>query len=518
MTTTTTGLRATRGVVGCVVGLLALVGCTEAGPRLQLQVPRAPRNAAALNPMATSVPGTATFDAPLIAPATWSGAPVGTGTFSITTSPAVSGGPSSIALTDPQSSDRYVLIGDFSASTGRALALISDTRWTVGTNTLNGLGRTAVLFDVSTGTVTDIARSGVVTLTAAGTAVGQRVTGSLSASFVPASTVTPGCVVDADCGSSQVCRSGACVPAPTGCTSNAQCAAGQVCQAGACVAAPMGCTSNAQCAAGQVCQAGACVAVSVADAGACVVDTDCARGEWCVSGQCVVAPTGCTSNAQCAAGQVCQAGLCVAAPMGCTSNAQCAAGQVCQAGACVAAPMGCTSSAQCLPGESCISGQCVSAPGGCTSSAQCPRGQTCQANVCVPPAPASCVGQQGTGQYSGSAGAVATCSAIGSGPLSLSGAIAAIDQDQGQLALFIVDPATQRDGLVVALSACPSMPGTVTAPATLYTSTQVGAVQLSAMVPGTATVQWTQVGFTTTGTVSVALSNGGAVTGSFTVQ
>jgi hypothetical protein len=62
------------------------------------------------------------------------------------------------------------------------------------------------------------------------------------------------------------------------------------------------------------------------------------------------------------------------------------------------------------------------------------------------------------------------------------------------------------------------MPGSVTAPATLYTSTQVGAVRLSAMVPGTATVQWTQVGFTTTGTVSVALSNGGAVTGSFTVQ
>jgi Cys-rich repeat protein len=505
----------------CVVGLLTLVGCAESGPRLNLQVPRAPRNAAALNSPAMSVAAMAQFDAPLVDPSTWAGSPVGTGTFTVSVSPPATGGPASIAFTD--GTDRLVVIGNFQSSTGRALALISDSPWTLGANTLNGLNRTAVLFDVSTGSVTDVARTGVVTLTSAGATTGQRVTGSLSASFVPnVSTPPPGCVVDADCARGEVCRSGACVTAPSGCTSNAQCAAGQVCQAGACVTPPSGCTSNAQCSAGQVCQAGACVTPP----STCTSNAQCAAGESCQSGVCVAtpvmdggSPTSCVVDADCGPGAQCLRGQCVSAPSGCTSNAQCGSGQVCQAGTCVAAPSGCTSSAQCAPGQACVSGQCVTAPSGCTSNAQCPRGAVCQAGACVPSAPGLCAGKQGTGSYTGSYGALATCSALGTGTVSLSGAVAAVDDDQGQLGLFLVNPNGQREGLVVELTACPAGPSTTTGPALLYVSTTAtGGIQLSAAIPGTATVQWTQVGFVLAGTVTVALTNGGMVSGSFTVQ
>lgn len=458
-----------------MMGVLA--GCADAGPRLSLQVPRSPRSTSALGSSTTpSVPANATFDAPVIDPNTWSGSPIGTGSFTVALSPTVSGAPSSIAFTDPQGADRYVFIGDFSTSSGTALALISDTAWTVGTTTLNGASKTAVVFDPATGAVTGVATAGTVTLTAAGSALGQRVTGTLSASFVPYTSAPPQCVVDSDCAAQERCQSGQCVRVT-----------------------PPGCTSNAQCAAGQVCQAGACVTAPAQDAGpspVCVSDRDCASNQRCLSGQCVVVAPACTSNAQCAPGEQCLGGQCVPTPAGCTSNAQCA------------------------PGQQCVAGQCVASPAGCTSNAQCPRGLVCQAGQCVSVGPASCSPKQGSGGYSGSFGAINTCSALGSGAVSLSNAVAALDDDQGQLALFIVDPNTQRDGLIVELTACPSAPGTASGlSATLYSTQQTtGGVVLSAMVPGTASVQWTQVGATLVGTVSVSFGAGGTITGTFTVQ
>ncbi|MBL8924347.1 MAG: hypothetical protein JNJ54_36195 [Myxococcaceae bacterium] len=469
---------AVHGMVWAVVMMGVVAGCADSGPRLQLQVPKSPRSSsAALGSSTTpSVPANATFDAPVIDPNTWSGTPIGTGSFTVALSPSISGAPSSIAFTDPQAGDRFVFIGDFSAPTGTALALISDTAWVVGTTTLNGSSKTAVVFDPSTGNVTAVASAGTVTLTAAGSALGQRVTGTLSASFVPSTSAPPQCVVDADCASQERCQSGQCVRVT-----------------------PAGCTSNAQCAPGQVCQSGACIAAPPQDAGpapACVIDADCAVSERCLSGQCVAVTTGCTSSAQCARGEQCVAGQCVASPAGCTSSAQCASGQ------------------------QCVAGQCVSSPSGCTSNAQCPRGLVCQAGQCVSTGPASCTPKQGSGGYSGSFGAVNTCSALGSGAVSLTNAVAALDDDQGQLALFIVDPNTQRDGLIVELNACPSGPGSATGlSATLYSTSQTtGGVVLSAMVPGTASIQWTQVGATIGGSVSVSFGAGGTVTGTFTVQ
>src|SRR5947209_7360131 len=42
--------------------------------------------------------GTATFDAPMVDPQTWAGSPIGTGNFSVALSPALSGGPGSVAI------------------------------------------------------------------------------------------------------------------------------------------------------------------------------------------------------------------------------------------------------------------------------------------------------------------------------------------------------------------------------------------------------------------------------------
>lgn len=466
---------AAHGAVWSVVMLGLLVGCADAGPRLQLQVPRSPRTTSALGSGSTSsVPANAQFDAPVIDPQTWNGTPVGTGSFTVALTPTASGGPSSVAFSDPSTTDRYVIIGNFTSPTGDGLALISDSAWVIGANTLNGTTKTAVIFDSASGNVTAIARTGTVTLTAAGGSLGQRVTGSLSASFVPYTSTPPGCVVDADCSTGEVCASGQCVR-PT----------------------PPACTSHTQCPAGQLCSGGVCVQPQPQDAGpapVCVTDRDCGAGQQCVSGQCVAAP-------------------------GCSSSAQCAAGEQCIAGQCIPTTSGCTSSAQCAAGEQCISGQCLPTTSGCTSNSQCPRGLVCQAGACVSVGPVSCAPKQGSGGYSGSYGSL-TCSALGSGAVSLTSAGAAIDEDNGQLALFIVDPSTQRDGLVIELNACPSAAGaTNNLSATLYSSqTTAQGVVLSAMVPGTATVTWTQVGSTLAGSVSVSFVSGGTVSGTFTVQ
>ena len=458
-----------------MVGFLA--GCADSGPRLQLQVPRAPRSSSALGSGTTpSVPANATFDAPIVDPNSWNGTPIGTGSFSVALTPTASGGPSSIAFTDPQGADRYVTIGDFNSSTGHGLALISDTAWVLGANALNGTTKTAVVFDVTNGSVIGIARTGTVTLTSAGSSLGQRVAGSVSASFVPYSATPPGCVVDADCSSGEVCQSGQCVRST-----------------------PPGCTTNAQCAGGQVCQSGACVQPQPRDAGpapVCVTDRDCGVNQRCASGQCVAVSPGCTSSGQCAPGEACVSGQCLATNPGCTSNAQCA------------------------PGQACIAGACVTSNPGCTSSAQCPRGLVCQAGACVSTGPVSCTPKQGSGSYSGSFGSVNSCSALGSGAVSLSSGGAAIDDDNGQLTLFIVDPATQRDGVIIELNACPSAAGsTAGLRAALYKSQQTPqGVVLSAMVPGTASIQWTQVGATLAGTVSLTFGMGGTVSGSFSVQ
>jgi len=419
MKTSSSGARRAAGWVSCVVALL--MGCTQqSNVSLKLPSPK-PSSRAALGGAAAT--GSAQFDAPVVDPNTWSGAPMGTGQYSVATTPPYSGGPASIAAID--SGWHYVVIGNFNGNTGTALAVLSDAPWTVGSRALDGVHRLALIFDVTTGDAVAEADSGTVTLTVAGGQLGQRVTGSLTADFVDLASPPP----------------------PPQCQTSADCARGEVCQAGVCVVAPAGCTSNAQCAAGQVCQAGQCVPSAPP---ACVVDADCPVN------------------------QTCQAGVCVSGPTGCTSNLQ------------------------------------------------CPRGYTCQAGACVSSTPATCSAQQGSGSYSGGWGGVAQCTAAGSGAVALSNGQAWF-QDDGALALVVAD-SSSGEGVLIQLSACPSAAGAVSlqnGQAVVYAEVANAAADAELWVAKRAsggTLTFTSVGAVTAGTFQLAFSNGGSVTGSFTVQ
>lgn len=468
------GAQRALSVVSSVLVGLALAGCTQNQNRSQA-VPKPSVVHAAVNTGATGVLGSATFDAPIVDPNAWSGAPIGTGSFTAATTPTSTGGPSSIAAAESQGSQTlyYVIIGDLMASSGLALAVVSDQPWVMGASTIDAVHRHVVLFDPGSGTVTAEATAGTLTLTAAGSTTGQRVTGSLSATLV---SVTSQCVVDADCRQGEICDVGTCVsPPPPVCRTNADCAAGQLCQAGVCVSAPPP---------------------------ACRVDSDCAAGQVCVSGVCVAAPP----------------------PPACRVDADCGAGQVCVSGACYAAPPPvCRVDADCSAGEVCMSGMCVSGPPQCTSSAQCARGQVCQYGVCVYSTPATCGQMQGSGDYSASFGAVAVCSAAGNAA-SLANGLAALDDSNGGLELYIVDSATQTEGVVVQLGACPSAAGTLalnSGDAELYATVSNAAAGLDVFTRRTATggsVTYTQVGASISGTLSLTFAGGGSLTGSFVVQ
>ncbi len=106
----------------------------------------------------------------------------------------------------------------------------------------------------------------------------------------------PGCKVDKDCKSPQVCAASKCVE----CTTDDQCTKGKHCSANACVAKAQ-CEHDDQCAAGQVCQAGACKA--------CAADAECGPGGACQAGSCQ-RPKKCATDSQCADDEDCKEGIC----------------------------------------------------------------------------------------------------------------------------------------------------------------------------------------------------------------
>jgi len=426
---------------------------------------------------------TATFDAPVVNPNTWTGSPMGTGAYSAMSTPPQSGGNQSIAADDQ--GVYYVIIGNLTAGPGNFFGIITSTPFAVGTRIVDNSTTFAGIFDGNTGDPVALASGGTLSVTAAGATVVGTFNGTLEDYAAP-----PACTSNAQCPSGSVCQGGRCIPAPPQCTSNAQCPAGSSCQMGACVTNPNpACTSNSQCSSPAVCQNGQCVVPFQ-----CTVDSDCAMGERCAAGTCVAAPM-CTSNAQCPANHSCVGGSCVANPPMCTSNAQCPSGSSCVGGSCVANPPMCTSNAQCPPGSVCSGGRCVSSPG------------TCQA--------------QGTGTYSGSVGSAATCSALGSGAVSLTNGFAALGEDEnGQLALFVIDPAGGANGVVIPLASCPAASGSVSvAGAQIYTQASGGAgLMLYAIRQASGTVTFTTGGPHYTGTFSLSVVGGGTLSGTFDVQ
>lgn len=482
MSTRTTGARRASGWVSCCVGLV-LAACTPSSQNnvtLKLPAPKPSRQAVGGT---SPVNGVAQFDAIQVDPTSWTGSPSGTGSFTVSATPTLTGGPASIAAVDTSNgaTTHYIVIGNFSAAGGYGLAVISDTAWTNGTAVIDGLHKQVLVFDGATGDVLGEATAGSLTLTASGISLGQHVTGSISGSFsmYPAGS---SCRSDADCASGELCVSGTCVTAP-----------------------PPACTSNAQCPAGQVCQAGVCVSPPPP---ACRTDADCAANQRCQSGACVAAPPppACRTDADCASNEICQSGVCVAAPNdagtpGCTSSAQCPSGQVCQSGVCMTPPP----------------------PPQCTSSAQCSRGMVCVNGTCTLPPPAGCSQMQGSGSYSGGSGGVAMCSSAGSGAVTLSNGAAYLDDSNGPLSLIVADASGAQKGIVIGLNACPSASGTITIAAggaVLYdevaASSDTDLVIMKRTSGGTLT--FTTVGSVIAGSFQLGFSGSGTINGSFTVQ
>lgn len=248
-----------------------------------------PKTAKVSQGLSTGYSGTATFDVPVVNPNTWQGTPMGTGSWSTTATPPLSGGPQGVGFYDTTSSPamHYLMLGNFGGASGTFFGILSDGPLALGTSTINNTTLYAGVFDMQTGDPVALASAGTLTLTAAGL-IGGKVTGTFSGTLDD--VVVTGCTSSAQCNPGDQCINGTCIR--TGCTSNAQCAMGQTCQGGQCVAPPQ-CTSNAQCGAGQVCQNGTCVTGP-----GCVTDAQCGAGHQCQAGQCVPVAVGNCSGQQ----------------------------------------------------------------------------------------------------------------------------------------------------------------------------------------------------------------------------
>jgi Cys-rich repeat protein len=395
-----------------LAAVVLLAACQSSTP-VSFAKPKAPSAAAMQQALGgTGYAGTATFNAPVVDPNTWSGAPIGTGTFSAASTPPQSGGPQAIAAddnSDPSQVIHYVMVGDLSVGPGKLFGIISTSALSVGSHAVDNVNTFAGIFDGATGDPTSLASSGTVVITSAGATLVGSFNGTLE-DF----TATP-----------------------PGCTSNADCATGQICSAGRCVSPPP----------------------PPPPPPACTVDADCAAGQVCSSGTCVNAPP--------------------PPPPTCVVDADCSSGQVCWRGTCVNAPPP------------------------------------------PPPPPPPACDRQGTGAFSGSAGVAATCSALGSGAVSVTSGYAALGLDEnGALALMVLDASGTANGAVIPLAACPAASGAVSVSnAKLYSQVNAGAgLTLYAERTASGTVTFTSVAAHTTGTFSLTLSGGGTIAGSFDVR
>lgn len=206
----------------------------------------------------------------------------------------------------------------------------------------------------------------------------------------------------------------------------------------------------------------------------------------------------------------------------CQSTADCAAGEVCSNGTCVRAPPPqCTSSSQCAAGNVCQAGACVPPAPQCTSNAQCPVGWVCQAGSCNPGGSTSvCEGQQGDGALSGAVTTVASCAAIPAGNVSITQAVAVIDDE---LRLVVFDPNVGDEGAMLELAVCPGAPGTLTLGNGLIAASHIKDVQTADLrlyaerKASAASLTLTRVSPSLAGSFAITLAAGGTVNGTFTM-
>ncbi len=258
----------------------------------------------------TADAGTAQFDAPVIDPSTWQGTPAGTGSYSLgLASGTVSGGPQSASASGSDGTTLWhqVVIGDFSARTGNALFVeIDDATFATGTLTIDNTHVFAGLIDIATGNDLADAISGSLTLSAAGSAVGTRITGSLTGQFqvAPPTQTNPTCSTDRDCASGQTCVAGTCENTST----NGSCPASLNCVPGTC-----SCSVDSS---------GNPICGCETQPTTCSSDRDCTNGQSCINGACTGSqppppPPACSTNADCGSGGSCENGVCVSSSPGC---------------------------------------------------------------------------------------------------------------------------------------------------------------------------------------------------------
>ena len=124
---------------------------------------------------------------------------------------------------------------------------------------------------------------------------------------------TAGCVLDTDCGTGKVCKTGACV-AP-----------------GQCAPDVLSCSESAQCGAQKICSSGCCTPVT-----GCATSTDCTDASLPHCNATSHVCEKCSSSTQCSGGKVCSPlGRCEASCLGdgdctkLTSTPKCTAGGYC---------------------------------------------------------------------------------------------------------------------------------------------------------------------------------------------
>lgn len=213
---------------------------------------------------------------------------------------------------------------------------------------------------------------------------------------------SPTCERDSDCGSSEVCDDGMCVPVEPECETASDCSGSDVCTDGRCVPAP--CSEDSDCGSGEVCDAGTCrdntcrthgdcpsgqycddASGECTPSSTCTGDADCADepGRWCdFRDTCVPTdPGACRTTADCAGAQECVEGQCRDVDDTCHFDRDCPPGTVCLNNTCARV---CTGDGDCLSGSSCDGGFCRPNPSECSSSSACGAGEHCVDGRCLP--------------------------------------------------------------------------------------------------------------------------------------